>query len=307
MNLAALHNISPCPIQNVNMPLLEERNIKLDILREDMNHPLIQGNKLRKLKYNILEAHRLGFETILSFGGAFSNHISALAAAGKAFGFNSIGVIRGDELTKQPLNVTLKDAQERGMKLDFVSRSAYRSKNHPEFIKTLKNHWGNFFIVPEGGSNELGVKGVTEMVDERFLDYDFITTAVGSGGTLAGILQGLKNQRKVLGFPALRNADYLKDEIGKWTNFRNYEFINTYHFGGFGKIPPDLVTFAQVFYECSEIVLDPLYTSKMFYGLIDLIEKNYFKPGTRLLAIHTGGLQGISGVESRMGNWVNRL
>lgn len=304
MNLSALHSILPCPIQEIKMPVLHEKSVRLDVLREDLNHPLIQGNKLRKLKYNILEANQLGIETILSFGGAFSNHISALAAAGEAFNFNTIGIIRGDELAHQALNITLEQAQERGMKFHFINRSMYKKKNSPEFLKALENKWGKIFIVPEGGSNELGVNGVAEMVDERFLNYDFIATAVGSGGTLAGILQGLRNQKKVLGFPALKKADYLKKEIQKWTNFRNYEFINTYHFGGFGKVPHDLVNFAQTFYECSGIVLDPLYTAKLLYGLIDLIKKNYFKPGTQLLVIHTGGLQGIPGIKSKIGRWV---
>lgn len=299
MNLTPLHDIITCPIEKVSLEIFDQKKLHIDILREDLNHPEIQGNKLRKLKYNLLEAQKLGIDKILTFGGAFSNHIAAVAAAGKEFGFKTIGVIRGDELAHRPLNPTLDLAQKKGMKLHFVTREDYRNKNNPDFLKQLKTLFGDIFIVPEGGSSPMAIPGVAEMIDDRFFDYDIISVAVGTGGTLAGIVEGLKNQKKVLGFPALKDSEYLHKGICNLTKYQNYEFVTSYHFGGFGKIPNDLITFAKNFYLSTKIMLDPVYTSKMFYGLVDLAKKDFFKPETSILAIHTGGIQGINGVKNK--------
>ena len=205
--------MSPTPLQQIENNLLKIKKIKLYIKREDLNHPTIQGNKYRKLKYNLTAAKSEGKTTLLTFGGAFSNHIFAAAAAGKAFDFQTVGVIRGERI--EPLNPTLKYAETNGMTLHFVNRSAYRNKNEADFIQDLKQQFGDFYLLPEGGSNALAVKGCAEIVDEIKIDFDAICSPVGTGGTLAGVILGTKNEAKVLGFPALKGGDFLKDEIEK--------------------------------------------------------------------------------------------
>jgi 1-aminocyclopropane-1-carboxylate deaminase len=277
-------------------------NISLFIRREDLIHPFISGNKFRKLKYNLVQAKVENQTTLLSFGGAFSNHIAATAFAGKEYGFKTIGVIRGDELESKILvNPTLSFAQECGMQFKFVIRDSYRHKTDVDFIENLKHEFGNFYLIPEGGTNEFAVKGCQEILNKEDAEYDFICCAIGTGGTISGIINSLLPHQKVLGFPALK-GDFLKEEIRKFARNQNWELISNYHFGGYGKVNSELIAFINQFYEENQIPLDPIYTGKMAFGVIDLINKNYFPKNSKILLIHTGGLQGIKGMNIKLKN-----
>ncbi len=291
--------------QQVILKELEEFEISLFMKREDQIHPFISGNKYRKLKYNVLKADEQNTQTLLTFGGAYSNHISAVAFAGKEFGFKTIGIIRGDELGRDldltlGQNITLRLAYDHGMKFKFVSRSDYRYKHTPEFIEELKNEFDDFYLVPEGGTNDLAVKGCKEILKDDDGVFDVICCAIGTGGTISGIINSVNKDQKVLGFPALKE-NFLHKEIEKYTtDDKNCSLIRDYHFGGFGKVSVELITFINNFKKETGIPLDPIYTGKMMFGIVDMIKKGIFKKGTKILAIHTGGLQGIDGMNSRL-------
>ncbi|MNK01442.1 1-aminocyclopropane-1-carboxylate deaminase [compost metagenome] len=280
----------------INFP----NNIKLTVKREDLLHPHISGNKFRKLKYNILEAKKQGNEAVLTFGGAFSNHIAATAAAGKEYGFKTIGVIRGEELVdKIESNPTLRFARDCGMVFKFVSREDYRLKTEDIFIENLKAEFGDFYLVPEGGTNELAIKGCEEILTPQDVEFTHIACAVGTGGTISGIINSAGSNQRVIGFPALKGAGLLED-ICKFAKMGNWELVEDYHFGGYGKINEELVTFINDFLDKTNIPLDPVYTGKMFFGVIDLVHKGYFPENSAILLIHTGGLQGIEGMNKEL-------
>lgn len=279
-----------------NISSITDGQVILQMKREDLLHPFISGNKFRKLKFNIQFFKDELFDSLVTFGGAFSNHIAATAYACKEKNINSVGVIRGEELWKEiKNNPTLNFAQQCGMKFEFVTREQYREKNSEEFVNYLKSKYGNCFILPEGGTNELAIKGCEEILNEDDNEFDFICCAVGTGGTISGIINSAKPHQKVIGFPALKE-DFLKNEICKFANNKNWELIQDYHFGGYGKVTEELITFINDFYTETSIPLDPIYTGKMVYGVLDLIEKNYFPENSKILLIHTGGLQGIEGM-----------
>ncbi|RKR09175.1 1-aminocyclopropane-1-carboxylate deaminase [Flavobacterium sp. 90] len=277
-----------------------ENNISLTIKREDLIHPFVSGNKFRKLKYNLLQAKAENKTTLLTFGGAFSNHIAAVAYAGKEQGFKTIGIIRGEEIfDKIEENPTLKFAQENGMQFEFVTREDYRHKSETSFIEKLKEKFGDFYLVPEGGTNELAVKGCEEILTEKDAVFDYVCCAVGTGGTISGLINSALSHQKVLGFPALK-GDFLTDEIRIFAKKDNWNLISDYHFGGYGKINLELIEFINAFFEENKVPLDPIYTGKMVFGVIDLIHKNYFPAGSKILLIHTGGLQGIDGMNIKL-------
>jgi len=274
--------------------------ISVQIKREDLLHPFISGNKFRKLKYNLLQAKAENYDTILTFGGAFSNHIAAVAYAGCENGIKTIGIIRGDELfDKIDENPTLKFAQSCGMIFKFVSRDDYRLKNENSFLENLKEQFGSFYLIPEGGTNDLAVKGCEEILTKDDAEFDYICCAVGTGGTISGIINSLLPHQKVLGFPALK-GDFLKDEIRNFVQNVNWELISDYHFGGYAKVNEELILFMNQFYFENQIVLDPVYTAKMVFGVTDMIKNNYFAANSKILIIHTGGLQGISGMNIKL-------
>ncbi len=277
-------------------------NYNITLKRDDLIHSIISGNKYRKLKYNILEAQNLGLDTLLTFGGAFSNHIAATAAVSKMVGLKSIGIIRGKELEyKYENNPTLVYAEKCGMHLHFVSREEYKVKTSEEYINQLKNKLGNFYLLPEGGTNGLAVKGCTEIIDASHDKYDYLCCAVGTGGTLAGIIEASKPHQKIIGFSALKGT-FQNLEIEKFTEKRNFEIIDDYCFGGYAKIDSTLVRFINEFKNTHNIPLDPIYTGKMMFGIADLMTKNYFAAKSKILAIHTGGLQGIAGINNILKN-----
>ncbi|NQV78573.1 MAG: 1-aminocyclopropane-1-carboxylate deaminase/D-cysteine desulfhydrase [Lutibacter sp.] len=290
-------------MQQIHLSEIRDKEISLFIKREDELHPFISGNKYRKLKYNLIEAYNRKQHTLLTFGGAFSNHIAATAAAGFEHNFKTIGVIRGDELATNfdeviKINPTLKFASEHNMQFHFVSRSEYRNKSNQEFIANLKEKFGDFYLVPEGGTNNFAVKGCEEILSDSDEQYHIICCAIGTGGTISGLINSSKKHQKIIGFPALK-GDFLQNEIEKYVLRNNNWSLNTrYHFGGYAKISEELITFINKFKSETQIPLDPIYTGKMVFGIVDLIKKDYFKKGTKILVIHTGGLQGIEGMNN---------
>lgn len=276
--------------------------ISLVMKREDLIHPFVSGNKFRKLKYNLLQAKTENQSTLLTFGGAYSNHIAAVAYAGRENGFQTIGIIRGDELAdKIASNPTLKFAQECGMQFEFVSREDYRLKTDAAFLAQLENKFGSFYLIPEGGTNALAIKGCEEILTQEDGIFDYVACAIGTGGTISGIINSALPHQKILGFPALK-GDFLQDEIRNFVQNDNWELILDYHFGGYGKVNTVLVDFINRFLEKTKIPLDPVYTGKMVFGIVDLIEKNYFPKNSKILLIHTGGLQGIQGMNLKLKN-----
>ncbi|MBR9845457.1 MAG: 1-aminocyclopropane-1-carboxylate deaminase/D-cysteine desulfhydrase [Algicola sp.] len=267
---------------------------------EYLNHPYVSGNKLRKLKYNLMEAKKRNKAVLLTFGGAFSNHIAAVAYAGQEHGFQTIGIIRGEELNEQnSLNATLSFAKSCGMQFKFVSRDVYRNKTSESFIEQLQRAFGDFYLIPEGGTNALAVKGCEDILTEADLKFDYVCCPVGTGGTISGLINSSHSTQKIIGFPALK-GDFLREEITKFASASNWELITNYHFGGYAKINEDLIQFINQFKRCYNVPLDPIYTGKMMYGIYDLISKGYFKEGSKILAIHTGGLQGIEGMNKKL-------
>lgn len=282
--------------------VLPNTTVKLYIRREDLIHPFVSGNKFRKLKYNLLEAKQQNHRTLLTFGGAYSNHIAAVAFAGKENGFKTIGVIRGDELSsKISQNPTLTFCQDNGMEFVFVSREQYRLKNTEDFLCNLKNDFDDFYLVPEGGTNDFAVKGCEEILSNEDERFDYICCAIGTGGTISGIINSSTSNHKVLGFPSLK-GDFIKKDIRKFAKKENWDIISDYHFGGYGKVSDDLIEFINDFYKKYSIPLDPIYTGKMFFGVIDLITKNYFPEDSKILLIHTGGIQGVQGMNLKLSN-----
>jgi 1-aminocyclopropane-1-carboxylate deaminase len=267
---------------------------------EYLIHPFISGNKYRKLKYNVLEAKKNKQTKLLTFGGAYSNHIAATAYAGEAFGFKTIGIIRGDELKGEiATNPTLKFANSCGMRFKFISREDYRKKTELDFIDKLRSEFGDFYLIPEGGTNSLAVKGCEEILTKNDQDFDFICCCVGTGGTISGLINASASHQKILGFPALK-GDFLREDIRKFATNNNWDLITDYHFGGYGKIKPELITFINKFKKEHNIPLDPVYTGKMMYGVFDLLDKGCFSEYSKILVIHTGGLQGISGMNIKL-------
>ncbi|PXY43274.1 1-aminocyclopropane-1-carboxylate deaminase/D-cysteine desulfhydrase [Flavobacterium hydrophilum] len=288
------------PVFNQPVNIQFKNDISLTIKREDLIHPFVSGNKFRKLKYNLPQAKAENKQTLLTFGGAFSNHIAAVAFAGKEQGFKTIGIIRGEELLgKIEENPTLKFAQENGMQFEFVSREEYRLKNEESYIKNLKEKFGDFYLVPEGGTNEMAVKGCEEILTDGDAVFNYVCCAVGTGGTISGLINSALANQKILGFPALK-GDFLQDEIRIFAKKDNWNLISDYHFGGYGKINLELIEFINAFFEENKVPLDPIYTGKMVFGVIDLIHKNYFPADSKILLIHTGGLQGIKGMNLRL-------
>lgn len=290
-------NIISNPVFNELLPLELPDGIRLYVKREDKIHEQVSGNKFRKLTYNLQQAKKEGKNTLLTFGGAFSNHIAATAAAGKLSGFKTIGIIRGEELyTKIDENPTLRFAQECDMELHFVSRTDYREKHNEPFQKALKERFGgHIYILPEGGTNTLAIQGCEEILTPEDANFDIICSAVGTGGTISGLINASQPQQTVLGFPALQ-GDFLYDEIKKYTSKTNWELIFDYNLGGYAKITDPYITFLNDFNKKTGLPLDPIYTGKMFFAIFALIKQKYFKPNTKILAIHTGGLQGIEGL-----------
>jgi len=284
--------------QYIHLPILEEKNIILALKREDLLHPFISGNKYRKLKYNLIAAKEQGNHTLLTFGGAYSNHIAAVAYAGKEGRMNTIGIIRGEELHDNwQGNPTLEQAYKDGMQFKFISRQTYKEKDSTEFLEELKQEFGDFYLVPEGGTNALAVKGCEEILTEQDAEFDVICTCVGTGGTVAGLINSSRKNQQVLGFSALK-GDFLNKIVAEITTKENWRLMTDYHFGGYAKTSLELIQFINQFKADTGIPLDPIYTGKMLFGLFDMIKNDNFARGSKILVVHTGGLQGIEGMNT---------
>jgi len=279
-------------IQEITNSFLKSKNVRLFIQREDLNDPYCMGNKWWKLRYNLIEAIRQNHNTILTFGGAFSNHIVAAASACNRMGLKSIGIIRGDFTNN--LNPSLLKAQNDGMELHFVDRETYREKSNIDWTSTF----GNSYLIPEGGTNELAVSSCEEMIS--FKEFDTVCVPVGTGGTLSGIIRSLKPSQSAIGFSSLKGGEFLNAEVKKYVNHSNWSIQSDYHCGGYAKVNLELVNFMNAFKREFSIQLDPVYTAKMFYGIFDMIKNEQIPPNSTILAIHTGGTQGIQGMNQRI-------
>lgn len=278
------------------IPIIKIPNgkVQLYLKREDLVHREISGNKYWKMFYNVknyMEQPK-NSRLIITFGGAFSNHIAAAAAVGEKFGVKTIGVIRGEELKDNwQDNPTLVGAKRRGMDFLFVTREEYRDKE--KITIALQEQYPEALIVPEGGTNELAVRGVQYMLDGRTQEFDYLCTAVGTGGTLSGLSKYVEEHQKVLGFKVVKDAS-IEERIEKFSGKDNYTLFEA-HDGKYGKITDENIDFVNDFYQKHQIPLDPIYTGKMMRHLLDLIDRNYFPENSKVLAFHTGGLQGILG------------
>lgn len=275
-------------IMPVESEMLFAADVALSVKREDLNHPYVSGNKWWKLRYNLDEAISLGHKTLLTFGGAFSNHIYATAAAAKAVGLHSIGVIRGERTGV--LNSTLQFARESGMQLHFVTREEYREKD--ALASALPAMFGRFYLLPEGGSNELGVAGVASFAETLAPTYDYVCCPIGTGATMAGLVRGLKGKSHVLGFPVLKGGMAWQGTVKNFGPvYDNWTIVPEYHLGGYAKSHPDLESFMRQFSVLHNIPLEHVYSGKMLYGILDLIAKGFFSRGSKILAVHTGGIR----------------
>jgi len=291
-------------LQPLAHPTAERHGVRLLLWRDDLLHPDLPGNKARKLKYNLLAAREQGHTRLLTFGGAYSNHLAAVAAAGRLFGFETIGLVRGEE--HQPLNPTLARCQADGMHLHYLDRTTYRHRAEPEFLAQLQQQYGPAYLLPEGGTNALALRGIAELIGElrQNTDFDAVAVAAGTGGTLAGLALGLAQAQypaRAVGVAALKGADFLRAEIDALTQaaagltLTNYELHTGYHFGGYAKLPAELRQLIQQFEADFGVLLDPIYTSKLLAGVLDLIAQGHFARGSTVVAVHTGGLQAWAG------------
>lgn len=297
----------PSPLVLLDDPRLDAAGIQVWVKRDDLLHVEVSGNKWRKLKYNLLQARQLGKSGILTFGGTFSNHIYAAAAVGKWFKLPTIGIIRGDRI--DPLNTTLTFAESCGMQLHFVSRTRYRNKQ--DLTRELASEYPNHYLLPEGGTNAYALPGCAELAAEvndqlPKQGADYWCLSCGTGGTMAGLLTGLKGQSQVLGFSALKGDFHQKEiktllETNEYPIYNNWQINTAYHFGGYARYQPALLNFIHDFSSRHSIPLEPIYTGKLFYGIFDLVAKQYFPRGSTIVALHTGGLQGIAGFVQRHG------
>lgn len=287
------------PLQALKDSLFEEKQVQVFLKRDDLLHPEFGGNKWRKLKYNLIAAKESGHKKLLTFGGAWSNHLYALAAAGKQYGFTTIGIVRGEK--QEPLNHTLSFAASQGMQLHFVSRENYRRKNDPDFLEAMRKKFGDCYMLPEGGTNWFAVKGCAEIPGELDIAYDYLCCSCGTGGTLAGLIAGSATSCAIIGFSALKGLYDLEKRIESLLNGYTAQHLpawhvnHDYHFGGYAKLTTPLRAFIDDFNLQHNILLDPVYTGKMMAGIYDLLRKDFFKKDSTIIALHTGGLQGWNG------------
>jgi len=290
--------ISNIPIQEIKDEVLSMNNVNLFIQREDLIHPEISGNKWRKLKYNVNVFFDNQCESIVTFGGVFSNHIAATAATGAMLGICTYGIIRGEEMD----NPTLNRAKENGMHFCFVPRDEYKLKENGKTAKAFIGSLSKPYVIPEGGANLEGLLGCSEILQES-IEFDTLYIACGTGNTISGIVSSLKFNQKAIGVSALKGAGFLKDDVARNLQLlksenENWEIELDYHFGGYAKYKTELLEFIQWFWKEHQIKLDPIYTGKAMFALYDAVKSGRLQ-NQKVLFIHTGGLQGVSGFEKR--------
>ena len=285
------------PVQALQQPLYTNKQVNVFIKRDDLIHPFISGNKWRKLKYLLEKATSTKKSHLVTFGGAYSNHLLATACAAAQFGFKATGIVRGEPVSNDMLML----CSLFGMELIFVSRESYRDKKG-----LFEQYFGNYpeaFFIDEGGASIEATRGCSELLDELDQAYDHLFCACGTGTTVAGLIQGIdKHQLEttVHALPVFKNGNFIKDEVLKYTPLSpRFAMHLDYHFGGYAKTKPELIQFIRSFTAQTGILLDPVYTGKLFYAIHDLIQQNYFKPHSNILAIHTGGLFGLLGMRDK--------
>ncbi|WP_067812699.1 1-aminocyclopropane-1-carboxylate deaminase/D-cysteine desulfhydrase [Actinomadura kijaniata] len=282
----------PSAVEEVRDGRLERVGVRLSLKRDDLVHPDLPGNKWRKLKYNLRAASEQGHRTLLTFGGAYSNHLRATAAAGRIFGFGTVGIVRGEE--RLPLNESLAYAVAQGMRLDYMDRGTYRRKTEPDVVASLRERWGDFYLVPEGGSNALAVRGCAELGAEVDPSFDVVCCAVGTGGTLAGLAAGLDPHQRALGFAVLKGGAFLNEDVERLQREAygerrgNWSIDTGFHFGGYARRDEELDAFVADFQRRQGLLLDWVYVAKMLAGVHSLAERGAFREGTRVLAVVTG-------------------
>lgn len=285
------------PVQQISNPLFDDHGVKVFIKRDDLIHPMISGNKWRKLKYVLKQAQAEGKTHLVTFGGAYSNHLMATAATAAKFGFKATGIVRGEEVD----NDTLFLSRLHGMNLQFTDRDSYRDK--PALFNQYFGNDEQAFFIDEGGASAEGAKGCSELVNELTETYDHIFCACGTGTTAAGIINGLNGHQlktKFNAVPVFKNGGFIKEEIERFlTAQADYNIHTSYHFGGYGKANDELISFIKQFVAATGILIEPVYTGKMMYALYDLISKGHFKPGSKILAIHSGGIWGLLGMKEK--------
>ncbi|PCK30664.1 1-aminocyclopropane-1-carboxylate deaminase/D-cysteine desulfhydrase [Pseudoalteromonas piscicida] len=294
--MLALSDIHESPIQTIRHPVLEKHALTLHVKRDDLLHPVIQGNKWRKLKYNLQHLQQSGLKELVTFGGAFSNHLYATSMACKIFAIKGHLIVRGPEL--DPHNPTLKMASACGLTLHPVSRLEYKKRHQADYLQALQTRFKHAFIIPEGGTNILALKGVEELAS-TLPASDYVMTAVGSGGTLAGLVAGTPEHTQVLGIAVLKGAQYLEQEVGNLlpdNTTKPWQILHNFHHGGYAKTTPELLSFCTQMKKRYALPLEPVYTGKLFFAIFALAEQGYFENGSVITAIHTGGLQGLDGL-----------
>ncbi|NOU53051.1 pyridoxal-phosphate dependent enzyme [Pseudoalteromonas sp. JBTF-M23] len=293
-------NFPESPLQVIKHPLLTQKNITLTVKRDDLLHPHIAGNKWRKLKYNLIAMQQQKKAAFLTFSGPFSNHLYAVSMACKLFNLQGHVIIRGPHLDE--LNPTIRMARACGLNLHAVDRATYRLRNQPDYLHELLTQFPQCHLIPEGGSNQHAMLGLEELA-QSLPTSDYVMCATGSGGTLAGLINASPVTTKVIGIAVLKQAEYLVNDImqlaPKATNTSNWQLMCDFHDGGYGKFSPALWQFCQQMRKECLLPLEPIYTGKLFYALWQLLEQDFFKPGSHITAIHTGGLQGLDGLRYR--------
>lgn len=285
----------PSPLEELHDERVSRRGVRLYLKRDDLIHPELTGNKWRKLRYNLAAAREQGHSRLLTFGGAYSNHLAATAAAGHHFGFETVGVIRGEP--HEPLNEVLTFATSRGMELTYLDRTTYRRKMEADVLDRLQALFGDFYLLPEGGSNALAAQGCAELPAEIGIEFDTICCACGTGGTLAGIAHGLGEDQKAVGFAALKGGDFLTEDVERLQReafggvSSNWTVRTDFHFGGFAKRRGELDAFIDDFEVRHGVRLEWVYVAKMMYGVFALIEQGVFPRGERIVAVVTGADQ----------------
>lgn len=301
----------PSPLEKIEFSDFKAADVDVYLKRDDLIHPFISGNKWRKLKYNIENFKAAKLKGFVTFGGAYSNHLAAASYAASQHNLHMVAFVRG--LDAETSNPTLDFVKHCGTKIIALSRSEYRNKHTPTFRATLQQDFPRYGYLPEGGANVDGVRGCAEIMQEINQPFDVIAAPLGSATTFAGLLMSNFPAQRYLGFPAVKGGIYLEEDVNNFikeainahllpSNFTPpaWHLETGFHFGGFGKVQPELIDFMNRFYNKTGVPLDPIYTAKMMFGLVNLIKRGAITPGTRLLAIHTGGLQGISGMNQRL-------
>ncbi|GHE99070.1 1-aminocyclopropane-1-carboxylate deaminase/D-cysteine desulfhydrase [Thalassotalea profundi] len=287
-------------LQTLNHPLFARHQVKVSIKRDDQIHPIISGNKWRKLKYNLQYAKLNQYKGIISFGGCYSNHLHALAYACQQQQLKALAIVRGESINQD--NYTLSWAKHWGMQLSFVDRQTYRQRHETDYLYTLQQLYPDHFLVPEGGSNQLALEGIGEIINElnQQTTFDHLLVPVGSGGTLAGLIKQDNNQHNILGIAVLKQSNYLLNEVKTLLkdnkSHHRWSIENDYHGGGYAKFSTDNANKILQFSKETGVQFEPIYSGKMLLGFLDLLENGYFNVNQHIVLLHTGGLQGIAGL-----------